>query len=81
DVYKRQMFDLVDVNSWHHQALERVAASLKVMARAEDGIIEMVVRPAARFCVGVQFHPERMGNGAELFRRLVEAAQAPAAAR
>jgi putative glutamine amidotransferase len=30
------------------------------MAHTEDGLIEAYYDPAARFVVGLQFHPERM---------------------
>jgi putative glutamine amidotransferase len=30
------------------------------MAQADDGLIEAYYDPAARFVVGLQFHPERM---------------------
>lgn len=50
----------VRVNTTHHQALDRVASVLRVTARADDGIIEAVALPGARYCIGVQFHPERL---------------------
>ncbi|MBQ7488673.1 MAG: gamma-glutamyl-gamma-aminobutyrate hydrolase family protein [Clostridia bacterium] len=46
------------VNSYHHQAIRDLAASLTPMAYAEDGIIEAVYRKASRFLWAVQFHPE-----------------------
>ncbi len=46
------------VNSSHHQAV-RDPGPLLVSARAPDGVIEAVEQPgAARFCLGVQWHPE-----------------------
>lgn len=80
-VWTDPLLNLTEVNSSHHQALDRVASPLKVVARAEDGIVEAVVLVGARFCVGVQFHPERMESGEELFRKLVLASQAPGPAR
>jgi putative glutamine amidotransferase len=66
------------VNSWHHQAVGRLAAGLTVAARSPDGGIEAVEGPGG-FFVGVQWHPEREGNdpglGRELFGALVEAAR------
>lgn len=52
--------DYPQVNTSHHQALERVAEQLTVIARAPDGVIEAVENPKAKFLVGVQFHPERL---------------------
>lgn len=48
------------VNSLHHQALADVGDGLTVTARADDGGIEAVEYAAARWCVGVQWHPELM---------------------
>jgi len=69
------LFDCREVNSSHHQAIGQLAPRLKVAARSLDGIVEAVVLPAARFCVGVQFHPERMESLDAPFKKLVEAAR------
>jgi gamma-glutamyl-gamma-aminobutyrate hydrolase PuuD len=51
------------VNSRHHQAIDRVADALAVIAIAPDGVVEAVERPdAGRFVVGVQWHPENMAQ-------------------
>ena len=50
------------VNSTHHQGVAD-AGSLRVTAHAEhDGLIEAVERDDLRFCLGVQWHPERIGH-------------------
>lgn len=72
------------VNSRHHQALNRVAPGLKVTARAVDGVVEAVERPASRFCVGVQWHPEsfwRDGRFQGLFRGFLAAVRTSPLAR
>jgi putative glutamine amidotransferase len=43
------------VNSYHHQAVDRIPKGFKVLARSQDGIIESIYRPGY---LGVQFHPE-----------------------
>jgi len=48
----------VMVNSLHSQGIDRPACGLRVEAVAPDGQIEAVSLPAARFVVGVQWHPE-----------------------
>jgi putative glutamine amidotransferase len=48
----------VEVNSRHHQAVERVGAGLLVTSRASDGTIEGLERPDLRFAVAVEWHPE-----------------------
>jgi putative glutamine amidotransferase len=68
------------VNSRHHQAIGRVAEGLVVTAQAADGVIEAAERPASRFCVGVQWHPEnfwRSGEFQALFAHFVAAARLP----
>ena len=70
--------DACDVNSRHHQAVKDVAAGFKVSATAPDGVIEAIEDPAARFCVGVQWHPEnfwRTGEFRMLFEAFVEASE------
>ncbi|MBE0607929.1 MAG: gamma-glutamyl-gamma-aminobutyrate hydrolase family protein, partial [Dehalococcoidia bacterium] len=72
----------VEVNSRHHQAIDRLGEGLVVTGKAPDGIIETVEAPGQRFVVGVQWHPEDMaghpgiGESANrLFAALVEAAR------
>ena len=50
----------LEVNSYHHQGIRRLAPHLQAMAYAEDGLIEAFYDPRHRFMVGLQFHPERM---------------------
>ncbi|MGD9906631.1 MAG: gamma-glutamyl-gamma-aminobutyrate hydrolase family protein [Vicinamibacterales bacterium] len=67
------------VNSRHHQAVRHLGDGLEVTATAPDGVIEALERPAARFCLGVQWHPEnfwRTGEFRPLFEGFVEAARA-----
>lgn len=45
------------VNSYHHQAVDRVADGFKVTAYANDGIIEAIEHTSKKM-YGVQFHPE-----------------------
>lgn len=52
--------DAVAVNSHHHQAIARPGNGLIICATAPDGVIEAVELPSHPFCVGVQWHPERL---------------------
>jgi putative glutamine amidotransferase len=47
------------VNSYHHQALNRLGEGLRPVAWAEDGVVEGVETGDERWVVGVQWHPER----------------------
>jgi len=69
---------VVPVNSFHHQAVDRPAPELAVVAEAFDGVVEAVEHPERRFLVGVQWHPERMVRHAPAQRRLFEALVAAA---
>ena len=68
------MGDSFTVNSLHHQGVSD-AGSLEVTARADhDGLIEGVERKDKKFCLGVQWHPERKGHDL-LFSALIQAAR------
>jgi gamma-glutamyl-gamma-aminobutyrate hydrolase PuuD len=63
-------------HSCHHQAPDRLGTGLRQSARAEDGTVEAVELPSARFTVGVLWHPEEDEvRGAPLFRELVTQAR------
>ena len=68
----------LDVNSRHHQAVKDVAPGFTSSACAPDGVIEAIEDPAARFCLGVQWHPEnffRTGEFRALFEGFLDASQ------
>lgn len=68
--------DHLEVNSIHHQAVDRPARPLRAVACAPDGIIEAVEDPQ-RPILAVQWHPESLVPAEPhlaLFRWLVEAA-------
>ncbi len=50
--------DRVKVNSVHGQGIDRLAAGLRVEARADDGLVEAARSHAHSFVLGVQWHPE-----------------------
>jgi putative glutamine amidotransferase len=71
------------VNSRHHQSVGRPGNGLVVSARAADGVIEAIEAPHARFCIGVQWHPENFwetGEFGTLFDAFVQAARKRSAA-
>ena len=47
-----------EVNSLHHQGIDRLGEGLLVEATAPDGTIEAVSYASAPFVLGVQWHPE-----------------------
>ncbi|MEM9082523.1 MAG: gamma-glutamyl-gamma-aminobutyrate hydrolase family protein, partial [Planctomycetota bacterium] len=65
-----------EVTSWHRQAITN-PGTMRVVARAHDGVIEAIDDPALHYFVGVQWHPERTessGVGLTIFEQLVAAA-------
>jgi putative glutamine amidotransferase len=62
--------DGAEVNSAHHQALDRLAPGLKPLAWAPDGLVEAVAVADHPFFVGVQWHPERMAEADPLQHRI-----------
>lgn len=69
---------IVSVNSFHHQAIDRLPAGYLATAHADDGIIEAIEDPKAAFRLGVQWHPEDLqthqAEAKSLFRNFVQAA-------
>lgn len=47
------------VNSYHHQAIKKLAPGFSIAAAAADGVVEAIFRTDKRFVLGVQWHPER----------------------
>ena len=65
------------VNSFHHQAVSAPGDRFRVTATAPDGIVEAIESTEFKSIVGVQWHPECMGDaGQPLFRWLVAEAAA-----
>ena len=65
--------DEIAVNSWHKRCVSS-NATFETVAWSEDGLIEAMELPGARFCLGVQWHPECMEDGLPLFRWLIKEA-------
>lgn len=64
---------VIRVNSTHHQAVDDPGV-FEVVAHSPDGVTEAIVHPTHRFAVGVQWHPELIGQLGP-YRELVRAAQ------
>ena len=70
--------DFLQVNSYHHQAVRRIAPGLEEMAISTDGLVEALYMPSHRFLWAVQWHPEFSyetdENSRKIFRSFTEAA-------
>ena len=73
DLYQREN---IFVNSFHHQAVSDPGSCFRVAAKALDGTIEAMESQDGKSIMGVQWHPEWLGeDGQPLFRWLVERAR------
>lgn len=50
----------LEVNSFHHQGIDRLGSGLRAVAFAPDGTIEALEALDRDFCVGVQWHAETL---------------------
>ena len=48
----------IQVNSAHHQAVNKLGKNLIISGLARDGIIESIESTELDWCIGVQWHPE-----------------------
>jgi putative glutamine amidotransferase len=60
------------VNSTHHQAVERCGAKLLPCGWSPDGLIEVIASTEHPFALGVQWHPELLGQ-LGVYRGLIDA--------
>jgi putative glutamine amidotransferase len=65
------------VNSFHHQAVDRLAEGFRATARSSDGVLEAMEHESGPFFQCVQWHPERLADDPvtrALFQAFVAAA-------
>jgi putative glutamine amidotransferase len=51
------------VNSFHHQAVDRLGAGLRACAHSTDGTVEAIEDPSRPFVLAVQWHAETLVSG------------------
>lgn len=75
DSILRRVFatEKLQVNSFHHQAVKKIASAFRVTAVSEDSVIEAIEDPDHDFVVGVQWHPEDLCQRYHHFLKLFEA--------
>jgi putative glutamine amidotransferase len=64
--------EIIEVNSFHHQAVKDLAPGFIATASSPDGVIEGIEHTGHRFAVGVQWHPELMWKRSNEALRLFE---------
>lgn len=72
-LYKILKNENINVNSMHHQAINRVGKDFIVAAKSADGYIEAIELLNHPFCVGVQWHPEHMSKKSAEQRKIFTA--------
>lgn len=55
----------IQVNTFHHQAIKKLAPELKVVGWANDSVPEMIEAYPNRQIIGTQFHPEIFTNAGD----------------
>ena len=67
--------DKIFVNSFHHQAVSELGGRFRTIAKSSDNIIEAIESSEYKSILGVQWHPEWLGDeGCKIFKWLVEQA-------
>ena len=75
-LYSLYKTETLAVNSRHHQAVRASGRRFSVSAKAPDGVIEAIESSEFKPFIGVQWHPEWLGeSGQVLFRWLVDRAR------
>lgn len=75
-LYSLYKTETLAVNSIHHQAVRASGRRFCVSAKAPDGVIEAIESSEFKPFIGVQWHPEWLGeSGQVLFRWLVDRAR------
>lgn len=75
-LYSLYKMETLAVNSIHHQAVRASGRRFSVSAKAPDGVIEAIESSEFKPFIGVQWHPEWLGeSGQVLFRWLVNRAR------
>ena len=63
--------DHMETNSIHHQSCAEIGEGFKITARTKDGIVEGIESTTDWLAIGVQWHPELLGEPANFFGSFV----------
>ena len=76
-LYELLQTEELSVNSYHHQAVKKLAPNLSAMAYSTDGLVEAVYAPEKRYVWALQWHPEfsflKDRNSKKIFESFVKA--------
>lgn len=62
----------LECTSFHHQCIDELAPGFKVVATADDGVIEAIESPAIPKLISVQWHPEYIAEKSQIHQRLFD---------
>ena len=62
----------IEVNSFHHEGIRKLADGLDVSAESPDGLIEAIENPYYPYMIGVQWHPEASYIDDEYSKRIFD---------
>lgn len=65
-----------DVNSFHGQAVGRLAPGVVAAAESPDGVVEAIELSGQRFAIGIQWHPEMPAQQMAVFEAFLKEAKA-----
>ena len=72
-LYRILSEETLSVNSFHHQCVKAVPSGYRICAQTEAGDVEAIESVDGRFCLGVQWHPEKVFRSDPLQKRLFDA--------
>ena len=73
--------ETLQINSFHHQAVNKLGTNIEIDAKSDDGIIESIhYKSDEQWVLGVQFHPEQLmrcegKEFIEIFKKFIEEAK------
>lgn len=68
DIFQKK----ANVNSFHHQAIHKLADAFEAVATSEDGIIEAIFKKEGSWMLGIQWHPEMMAAADEKMKAIFQ---------
>lgn len=73
-LYNLTKLDSSEVNSNHHQGIDKISEKFKIVATSNDGIIEAIESNNLDelFIIAVQWHPERMDYNSPMSKEVFE---------
>lgn len=64
--------EVEEINSLHHQAINKLAPKFEAIAWSEDGLIEGIESKEEPLLVGVQWHPELLSGMENIFSKFID---------